>query len=145
MKKVKKILLVDDDRANNYINEQLLKNLHIAESIHVETNGEKALAHLLTNCETHAAHGICPELVILDHHMPVMDGLELMHILNERGFIDKHAIVFILLGINSTKEHIAEFQKLGIQEYTQKPLSEQKVMDAYHKYFAGDTARDHNK
>ncbi|MDO1451538.1 response regulator [Rhodocytophaga aerolata] len=137
MKKLKKILLVDDDRVNNYLNEALLEELNISNTISIEENGERALQHLLEHCE--ATEGICPQLVILDHRMPVMDGLELMKELNERGFIASQQIIFILLGVHSTKEHILEFQKLGVQEYTEKPLSQQVVLDAYRKYFSTHT------
>ena len=75
--------------------------------------------------------------------MPVMDGLEMMQALKERDFINNQRIVFILLGVHSTPSQIEEFKKLGVQEYTSKPLSQETVMDAYHKYFANDTARDH--
>jgi CheY-like chemotaxis protein len=143
MKKLKKVLLVDDDKVNNYINESLLKELDIAEVIQVETDGKKAIEHLILHCEEKGESSICPQLVILDHHMPLMDGMEMMQELKQRGFVDRQKVVYILLGVNSTFEHIEEFKKLGIQEYTTKPLSEQVVMDAYHKYFANDTARDH--
>jgi response regulator RpfG family c-di-GMP phosphodiesterase len=72
-----------------------------------------------------------------------MDGLEMMQQLKSRNYINTQRIVFILLGTHSTPAQIEAFKKLGVQEYTSKPLSEQTVMDAYHKYFADDTARDH--
>jgi CheY-like chemotaxis protein len=143
MEKLKKILLVDDDTINNHINEALLKDLGIAEAITVKTNGESALDHLLFHCEVKLEASICPELVIFDHHMPVMDGMEMMQALNERGFLNEQRIVYMLLGVNSTAQNIEEFTKLGVQEYTTKPLSEQTVMDTYNKYFANDTNGDY--
>jgi two-component system response regulator YesN len=143
MKKIKKILLIDDDKVNNYINEALLKDLNIAEVITVRINGEEAMEHLIENCQLGGDGGSCPELVILDHHMPIMDGLEMMKELKKRNFINNQRIVFILLGVYSMEEDIEEFRKLGVQEYTSKPLSEQTVMDVYRKYFADGMARDH--
>ncbi len=134
MKKLKKILLVDDDLVNNYLNETILRDLSIASQICTEINGENALAHLAEGCEQDS--GICPELVIFDHPMPVMDGMEMMKALHQKGFMDGQPIIFILLGVHSSKEHIAEFEKLGVHEYTEKPLSQEVIMDAYHKYFA---------
>jgi CheY-like chemotaxis protein len=128
---------------NNYLNEILLRELDIAETITIKTNGQSALSYLIEHCESSHKNSICPELVILDHLMPIMDGLEMMHALKARDFIKNQRIVFILLGVHSTPPQIEEFIKLGVQEYTSKPLSEQTVMDAYHKYFADDTARDH--
>jgi CheY-like chemotaxis protein len=141
MKKLKKILLIDDDPINNYVNQQLLENLQIAEQVSIEINGKNGLQHLLHH--GNSTDGVCPELVIFDHFMPIMDGLEMMKQLQSSGFIETHKIVYILLAILSTKEHIEQFKALGVQEFTDKPLSQQVIMDAYDKYFADDTAPNH--
>lgn len=144
MKKLKKILLIDDDQISNELNKIIITDLQITHQLSIETDGERGLKHLIDSCECKTeSSSSCPELVILDHLMPVMDGLEMMQDLKERDFIRAHRIVFILLAVHSTGEHIEEFKKLGVQEYTSKPLSKQRVMDAYRKYFANDTARDH--
>ena len=140
MGKLKKILLIDDDKVNNYPTEELLLNLSIAEEIHVELNGKKALGYLLANCDPER---MCPELIIFDHHMPVMDGMEFIKALNEMGFVNREAVVFILLAIDSKQEDIEEFQRLGVQEFTLKPLSEKFILDCYFKYFAADPSKEH--
>ena len=133
MKQLNQILLVDDDKANNFLNRELLAELHIARTIHVLTNGKLALDYLLENCLE--GKESCPELVIFDHIMPVMDGVELIETLHQRGFMQQSNSVFILLGISSSKQEIERFKSLGVQEYTTKPLSKQTVMQAYHKYW----------
>lgn len=143
MKKLRKILLVDDDRVNNFLNESLLEELNIAEEIMVLTNGKQALEHILDHCAT--AYKICPEIVIFDHFMPVMDGMEFIKALHTSDFINRSKVVFILLGIQSKPEDIAAFQRLGVQEFTTKPLSPEVVRDACRKYFSGDTAKNHAK
>ncbi len=141
MKKLEKILLVDDDKANNYINEQLLKELDISKQIHVATSGYKALQYVLENCES--VHKTCPELIIFDHYMPIMNGMEFIKELHKIDFINKHEVIFILLGIHSKPEDIQEFKRLGVQEFTSKPLSKEVLLDAYQEYFSRDTAKNH--
>ncbi|MDO1451333.1 response regulator [Rhodocytophaga aerolata] len=141
MKKLKTILLVDDDQVNNYLNKIILQELAIAETIHIASNGKIALAYLLEHCESTSR--ICPELIIFDHQMPVMDGMELIKSLQANDFINRKEVVFILLGIHTKAEDIKKFQELGVQEFTTKPLSKETVMEVYHKYWAGDTAQDH--
>lgn len=68
-----KILLVDDDKVNNYLNENLLKELNTAEAVSIETNGKSASTYLLDACES--KNKVCPRLVIFDHFMPVMNGI----------------------------------------------------------------------
>jgi CheY-like chemotaxis protein len=40
------------------------------------------MQHLIANCESKHVSLICPELVILDHYMPIMDGLEMIQALS---------------------------------------------------------------
>ncbi|QMU29530.1 response regulator [Adhaeribacter radiodurans] len=143
MEKLKKILLVDDDPTNNYLNERLLKSLQIAEEVKVLTDGKLALDYILENCFTENHY--CPGLVILDHHMPVMDGLELMEALNKNGIIKSLEIVFLLLAVHTKPEEQEAFRKLGVQEFTPKPLSKRTIREAHLKYWEGDTAKNHAK
>lgn len=134
---------MDDDPTTLYINENILNKLGITHEIQVLTNGKLALDHLRENCG--ASPENCPSLVILDHHMPVMDGMELMEALNKTDVLDNNEIVFLLLAIHTTPQEQEVFKGLGIQEFTSKPLSKQTVMDAYAKYWANDTAGNHSK
>ena len=141
MKKLNKILLVDDDSTTLYINENILNKLGISHEVKVLNNGKLALDHLLTHCGSASEN--CPALVILDHHMPIMDGMELMQALNKTDVLANSNIVFLLLAVNTTLREQEVFKNLGVQEFTSKPLSRQTVLEAYAKYWAGDTAADH--
>ena len=141
MKKLSKILLVDDDATNNFLNEKLLTDLKIAQEIQVLTNGELAFDYLMAHCA--APNPGCPALVVLDHHMPIMDGLEMMEALQASGVLKKMEVVFLLLAIHSSPQDQEAFKKLGVQEFTPKPLSKKTVMAAYTKYWAGDTIENH--
>src|SRR6478735_15773 len=72
MKKIDKILLVDNDSVNNYLNTRLLKKLEIANEINVALNGKEAINHINKS-------NSCPELILLDINMPVMDGFEFLN------------------------------------------------------------------
>ncbi len=126
MKKLKKILLIDDDEINNFVNTGILEDLAITERVEIVTDGKFGLEYLLRHSEV--PEGICPELVFLDHHMPEMDGLEMMKSLNAINF--NQDTVFVLLGINIKEEDIQKFRDLGVKEITGKPLSKEVVMKA---------------
>ena len=132
MKKLKKVLVVDDDEIANFITRSLLESLDIFEEIDVVTDGKSGLEYLLRHCESPGK--ICPELVILDDIMHEMDGLEMMKSLNAINF--DHDILFLLIGINTREEDAGMFRELGVQEITHKPISKEDVMKAYHKYWA---------
>lgn len=141
MKKLKQILLIDDDPTNNYLNTKILKDLEIAEEIKVLTNGKLGLDYLI-NC-VNQPNSNCPALLILDHHMPVMDGMALMQNLNSLGILEKIQMVVLLLAVQTKPDDLESFKDLGVQEFTSKPLSKSRLMEAYKKYWVGDTAENH--
>lgn len=132
MKKLKKVLVVDDDEIANFITGSLLESLDIIEKIDVVTDGKLGLEYLLKHCETPGM--VCPELVILDDLMHEMNGLEMMKSLNSINF--NHDTIFLLVGINTREEDAGKFRELGVQEIIHKPISEEDILKVYHKYWA---------
>ncbi|GAB3822025.1 hypothetical protein GCM10028895_25480 [Pontibacter rugosus] len=103
------------------------------------TDGQQAYNYL---SEAWKVDKTCPELIILDHHMPILDGLGLMEKLNWSGKLNNVEAVFLLLALNTSKDDIRLFKELGVQEFTDKPLCKATAMDAYTKYWAGDTVKN---
>lgn len=64
-----------------------------------------------------------------------MDGKELIEALDKINFIKKNKVVFMFLGVNSIQTDVETMKELGVQEFTTKPLLEEKVMDVYNKYW----------
>ncbi len=139
--KLREVLIIDDDKTANYLNERIVREMEITDSIRVLHNGKDGLNYILEHCGDKGST-TCPELIILDHHMPVMDGKEMLETLHENGMIDKMRTVFLLLAIHTNQEDLKRFEDLGVQEFTDKPLSKERLQDAYQKYWADDTARD---
>lgn len=137
MKKLNKILLIDDDDVTNYINKDLLEGLNIAEEVQVIEDGEKAFEYL-ASCGESSSQG-CPELIIFDHQMPNMDGRELIEALDEINFIKENKVVFMFLGVSSIQADVETMKELGVQEFTTKPLSETKILDVYSKHWKTDS------
>ncbi|RZJ92670.1 MAG: response regulator, partial [Hymenobacter sp.] len=73
MQKLSSILLIDDDPTTNFLHEQLLLSLGVTSQCLVAENGADALALLAEATDTQL-----PCLVLLDVHMPVMDGIEFL-------------------------------------------------------------------
>lgn len=133
MKKLNKILLIDDDDVTNYINKDLLEGLNIAREVQVIEDGEKAFK-FLTRCGESSSQA-CPEFIIFDHQMPKMDGKELIEALSKINFIKENKVVFMFLGVSSIHADVESMKELGVQEFTTKPLSEAKVLDVYKKHW----------
>lgn len=140
---LKEVLIVDDDPTTTYLNERIVSEMEIAERITACKNGRDALNYLLQKLNDPGETAF-PELIILDHHMPVMDGMELMEALNKKGLLEEMRTVILLLAIHTNPDDLRRFKKLGVQEFTSKPLSKHTLTVAYKKYWANNTARDHN-
>jgi CheY-like chemotaxis protein len=134
MRKLKTILLIDDDPINNYINKRLLEKLAIADSVKVVRNGKEGIDFIKTACKPDEM--MCPEFIILDNQMPVMDGMEFMENLNKENFINRDEVVILCLAAASTEVDIEKLKKLGVQEFTNKPLSKEIVLEICQRYWA---------
>ena len=70
MKHPKKILLVDYDATTHYITEKVLKQSGTEVDLLTARHGREALDIVREVCQSEQ----CPELILLDIHMPVLDG-----------------------------------------------------------------------
>lgn len=123
------ILLVDDDNINNFINERLLKKLHIANKIQVAVNGEEALDIIKDYCSKNG--NCCPEMILLDINMPVMNGFEFIESFQKLKFHNKDKVCITVLTSSSNSKDIAKIKSLGNFPYINKPLTEQKLRDVF--------------
>jgi CheY-like chemotaxis protein len=69
MNKPKRILLVEDNRHDQFFFLQVLSEIENATIYHIANNGEEALAKLNSG-------GTLPDIIFSDIHMPVMNGIE---------------------------------------------------------------------
>ncbi|HEY8904414.1 MAG TPA: response regulator [Rhodoferax sp.] len=68
----------------------------------------------------------CPCCLLLDIRMPVMSGLELQQLLQERGF----AIPVLFMTGHADVSMAVQALKSGAYDFIEKPFNDQKVLDA---------------
>jgi CheY-like chemotaxis protein len=125
-KKLKCVLLVDDDGTTNFINFRIVNRLNIAEKIHTEINGEKALNFLQFYAENN--NNNCPELIILDLKMPVLDGFGVLEYLQIKKFANKDQVKIIVLTTSLHADDLQSLKRFNV-EYIAKPLTEKKFLN----------------
>jgi CheY-like chemotaxis protein len=132
MEKLDRILLVDDDDITNYINQRIIKKSEICKEVKVLQNGLDAISYLEKNTDQ---SNKLVRLIFLDIKMPVLDGFGFLEKFQELKFPGHDKIVIIML---TTSTHLLDMGKLfnsGTSDFLTKPLSLEKLMNIYKKYF----------
>jgi CheY-like chemotaxis protein len=127
MRKLNKILLVDDDSTSNFLTQMILEDLQVTDSIIVKKNGQEALDYINETCIHNGED--CPELIFLDINMPIMDGFELLdelQRLKEMRADGSHTTVVLLTTSNNPKD-IEKARTYHITHYIEKPLTEESI------------------
>jgi two-component system, sensor histidine kinase and response regulator len=112
----KKILVIDDMPANNYVLQQRLEEEGF--EVNTSTNGLLGLQIALSDE---------PDLIICDIMMPGMDGYKVMNQL--KGNPKTALIPFIFLTAKSDNSDIREGMKLGADDFLIKPYNHQDLLN----------------
>lgn len=132
MKRINSIMLVEDDNITNFINERLLRKLDIAGEINIVVNGSDALNTIKNTIEKGS---MCPNLILLDINMPVMDGFEFLNEFKKLTFSGKKDVVIIVLTTSTNVSDINKLKNAGNTDFINKPLTREKVITIMSKYF----------
>lgn len=120
MKKLKCILLIDDDRATNYAHATIIDRANCCDQVICKRSGREALDYLQ---EVSKSNYIRPELVLLDINMPGMNGWEFLdeYLLMRESFQANAVIVMLTSSLNpDDQEKATSYQ---IKHFLNKPLS----------------------
>ncbi|GAB2540545.1 response regulator [Rufibacter soli] len=121
MKRIKSILLIEDDEITNFLNQTVIEETGLVDQIIVAANGLEGLAYLqgLTGPEAY------PNLILLDINMPVLDGFSFLEEFNKLPMAQEITTKVVVLSTSSNASDLDQMQALGIKRHLTKPLSEQ--------------------
>ena len=130
MKKLECILLVDDDQVCNYINEDVIRHIDSSVKVHTALNGQRALDFI------QAQDDGCPQLILLDLNMPVMDGFEFLDEFRNLPEEKKdHIAIVILTSSDYEKDMERARQYRVVSAYITKPLTPEKMVSIIEECF----------
>ncbi|HVS35240.1 MAG TPA: response regulator [Gemmataceae bacterium] len=117
-----RVLVVDDNATNRRILEEVLRNWGLRPT--AVDGGQSALAAM----EHAACAGEPFRLVLLDGHMPEMDGFTLAeHIRRDRERAD---VALVMLTSAGRPDDVVRCRQLGIDAYLMKPVKQSELFDA---------------
>lgn len=129
MRKLKKVLLVDDSEATNYMNQYFFEKLDACETIIVTKNGKDGLDYLSSIQEEKWGTDL-PELIMLDIKMPVMDGFEF---LDQYEQFPKEMRKYIITVLLTTSMSIIDRDKAkeysSVKSFLNKPLTVKQLKE----------------
>ncbi|WMJ73819.1 response regulator [Cytophagaceae bacterium ABcell3] len=125
MKKLNCVMLIDDDGVTNFINHRLINRLDVADSIETVINGDEAWQFL--QHYTSKNNQNCPELILLDLNMPVMDGFEFLNLFKSFECNNKSQAKVVILTTSTHQKDIKAIVKDKSVGYITKPLTKEKL------------------
>ncbi len=116
-----RILVVDDSTMNQDLVRGILRGTKI--KIDTAINGEEAVEKL----EEQKYH-----MVLMDHMMPVMDGMEALKLIKERNLCQ--GVPVVVLTANVAPGAKEEYLKAGFDDYLTKPVIPQQLESAIKRH-----------
>ena len=111
------ILLVEDDNVNAMIAQKALRGSgHLVTHV---TDGQKAIDEFTANPKRY-------DIILMDHHMPIMDGMQATIELHQRFDADSLPPI-IALTANAMDGEREKYLQVGMQDYCSKPFKKEQL------------------
>ena len=125
------VLLIDDDRTTNFLNERVIKQVDCVDRIEVEQTGMKALKFL------NAKESAQPDLILLDINMPGMNGWEFLDEFREPQKEKQKNIVIIMITTSQNPEDAERTKTVSkISGFKKKPLTSEMLNEILREHFS---------
>jgi len=116
--RVAEILLVEDNEDDVFLTREAFDAAHLRVNLHHVDNGEKCLQFLRK--QGPYADAATPDLILLDMHMPVMDGYEVLSEIVKDAKL--HHLPVVVLTTSYEAEDIRRMYGLRCNSYITKPV-----------------------
>ena len=123
-----RLLAVDDNSMNLELYRGSLKDTKI--QIDTATNGVEAL-ELISRYKY--------DLIILDHMMPVMDGMETLKTIKKQNLCQD--VPILVITANAVQGEKSVYLNAGFDDYLSKPVSSRQLLEAVKKYLPKNLIR----
>lgn len=127
MKKLKKILLAEDNPKDVELTLEAISDRHLANNVTVVNDGVDALDYLRYEGKFKNRKNGYPAVVFLDIKMPRMDGIEVLQAIREDPSLK--TIPVVMLTSSREKTDLVKCYELGANAYVVKPVDFNEFME----------------
>jgi len=123
------LLLVEDNENDILMTKRALTKANIKNEIIVARDGGEAIDYLFGNGANSCLDGnLCPMLILLDIHLPKIDGLEVLKRIRD----DKRTHLCRVVILTSSKEEsdLIRSYQLGVNSFIRKPVDFSQFAEA---------------
>ena len=124
MKKLKNILIIDDNDATNHFHRRLIEKLYPEINVHLTENGKEGFDYFIAAEEK-------PSLIFLDLNMPIMDGFEFLGVLSAYITQEQQQETRVVI-LSSSDEAVDQDRTKALYpniSFNPKPLSKDKLSE----------------
>lgn len=130
------IMLVDDNKIDNFFHERVIKKSNAAENIVAKESGQEALDYIAQGTAVQQ-----PELIFLDINMPGMNGWEFLENYKKLDANLQNAMIVVMLTTSENPDDRARAATQGIlADFKSKPLTKEMLEEVIEKFYADKTA-----
>ncbi len=112
------ILIVEDDLEIRHLYKKLIDNCHIDYRVIEASNGYEAMSQIFSEM---------PSLIITDHDMPLMNGVQLVEAIRKKD--RRNAIPVVVVSAKFDDEIKAKYRQLGVEILIEKPFDSLEFTD----------------
>jgi CheY-like chemotaxis protein len=117
----KRILIIDDDDTNNYINTLVIKRSGMAENLKIFTKTKEAIQFL------DQAGSEFPEIILVDVNLPFLNGWDFLKDYYSKSYHLKNTVI-AMVSSSVYKEDQAKAKAYDrVVEFISKPLTAEKL------------------
>ncbi|CAH1387851.1 response regulator [Candidatus Nitrotoga sp. M5] len=117
----KPILLVEDDEVDAMTVIRAFKDINVTNPLIRKENGEDALSYLRD------VHIEKPCIILLDLNMPIMNGVEFLHVFKQDELLKR--IPVVVLTTSEEQQDKVEIFNLGVAGYMAKPVDYMRFVE----------------
>ncbi len=132
MKKLKCILLIDDNPDDNFYHERVIKKCNVAETVLAKNSALDALNFLKSKKKEEEP----PELILLDINMPVMNGWDFLEEYEKLDDDLKSKAIIVMLTTSQNPDDAKKAATMKVvSDFKTKPLTKDTLDDIIRRFF----------